>query len=199
MTALLLVRHAQSAWNEEGRWQGQADPPLTAFGVRQAELAATRVEQCAAVWASDLHRARDTAERIAARWGLPVLVDRRLRERAAGAWEGLTRAEIEAGWPGYLSNGHRPDGWEPDVAVVERSCAALDEIASGSGPGPVLVVTHGGVIRNLEHHLAPDDPRAALLLPNLSGLWATVERGVLTLGERVALLTEDETTVPRQI
>jgi broad specificity phosphatase PhoE len=199
VTALLLLRHAQSEWNEAGRWQGQADPPLSAAGMRQADLAATRVARCPAVWASDLRRARATAERMSARWRLAVRVDARLRERAAGAWEGLTRAEIEGGWPGYLADGHRPEGWEPDAAVVERSYRALRDIAGSSGDGPVLVVTHGGVIRNLEHHLAPDDPRSALLLPNLSGLWITIEDSAMTLGERVTLLTEDETTVPGQI
>src|SRR5919109_2812903 len=104
MIRLLLVRHGESTWNAQSRWQGQADPPLSPFGERQAEDATVRLAESAsitAVWTSDLVRARRTGELIAKRLGLDAVHDEpRLRERDVGAWSGLTRDEIEARWPG---------------------------------------------------------------------------------------------------
>jgi broad specificity phosphatase PhoE len=193
-TRLLLVRHGQSTWNENGRWQGQANPPLTELGERQASDAAARVGMVDAVYASDLERASRTAEIIAARLGTDVMVDPRLRERHAGAWEGHTRAEIEAGWPGFLESGERPD-YEDDVTVLARALVSLREIAGLHEGGDVLVVTHGGVVRALERHLGAEDG----LLPNLGGRWVGWGPDGAVLGERVELLDEDEITRPQQI
>src|SRR5215831_2437799 len=89
MTRLLLVRHGESTWNAASRWQGQADPPLSSFGERQAEDATVRLSQIAtivAVWTSDLVRARRTGELIAERLGLGgVRAESRLRERDVGS------------------------------------------------------------------------------------------------------------------
>ena len=65
------------------------------------------------------------------RLGLDLVVDARLRERHAGAWEGRTRAEIDAGWPGFLESGRRPDGYEADASVLDRVLDALAAIATG--------------------------------------------------------------------
>src|SRR5687767_11323336 len=95
-TRVLLVRHGQSEWNATGRWQGQADPPLTDLGRRQARSAAAALGTVDAVFASDLQRASETALIIAGELGVgPVVVDPDLRERDAGEWSGLTRVEIE--------------------------------------------------------------------------------------------------------
>ena len=119
MTRLLLVRHGQSTWNESGKWQGQADPPLTELGERQAGDASERVGMVDAIYASDLERASKTAGIIASsRLGSDVLLDPRLRERHAGPWQGLTQDEIEAGWPGFLAEERRPEGYEDDVHVL---------------------------------------------------------------------------------
>src|SRR3546814_1711635 len=108
MTRVLLVRHGQSEWNATGRWQGQADPPLTDLGRAQAHHAARSLGVVDAIVASDLQRAADTALIISGELGVgPVVLDEGLRERDAGEWSGLTRAEIERDWPGYLrTDGH---------------------------------------------------------------------------------------------
>lgn len=196
-TRLLLVRHGESTWNADGRWQGQADPDLSARGIRQAREAARRVDGVAAVWTSDLGRARQTAGLLAGPHGLPVRVESRLRERDAGEWQGHTRDEIEARWPGYLTTGRRPPGYEDDASVLARALAALADVAAVHAGESVLVVTHGGVVRTLERHLGDDRPA---LLPNLGGrvILASGE-GRLALGERVLLLHDTIITAPQQI
>jgi broad specificity phosphatase PhoE len=195
-TELLLVRHGQSEWNADGRWQGQADPPLTAFGERQAADAAARVGAIDALWASDLARAARTAAIIGARVGVDVVADTRFRERHAGEWQGLTRPEIEAAWPGYLRDGRRPPGWEPETDVLERALDGCRAVAEAFPGGRVLVVTHGGVVRALERSLGSLDDE---LLPNLGGRRLVGDGDVLQLRERVLLLDESEVTRPGQI
>jgi broad specificity phosphatase PhoE len=199
MPRLLLVRHGQSTWNAESRWQGQADPPLSDLGERQAEAAAERVAGTIAirsVWGSDLVRARRTAEVIAGRLAVAMRTDPRLRERDAGAWTGLTRAEIEERYPGDLQARRSPPGFEQDGPLFDRVEHALREIA-GSATGEVLVVTHGGVVRSVERHLGAP-PEA---VPNLGGRWLDVDAGGLTLGDRELLIDPDDVavTVPRSI
>ena len=92
MTRILVVRHGQSVWNADGRWQGQADPPLSELGQSQAASASARIGLVDGIYASDLLRAHHTAEIVAAPIGSDVALDPRLRERAAGDWEGRTRA-----------------------------------------------------------------------------------------------------------
>jgi broad specificity phosphatase PhoE len=195
---LLLVRHGESTWNALSRWQGQADPPLSPFGERQAEDAAARLTEIAtiaAVWASDLVRARRTAELIAGHLGIArVREERRLRERDVGSWSGLTRDEIEERWPGYLTARRSPPDFESDDSLLERTRAGLAAAVDGSNPGDVLVVTHGGVIRTIERSLGAIPER----LPNLGGRWLVAASPTdLSLGNRVVLLEPDEVTVPR--
>jgi probable phosphoglycerate mutase len=204
VTALLVVRHGQSTWNADGRWQGQADPPLSALGEAQAADAARMVDGCIPIWASDLARASRTAGIIAARAGgaapLDVVLDARLRERDAGEWTGLTRAEIDERHPGALREGRRPPGFEPDESLAARALPALEEFAAGlPADGVGLVVTHGGLIRVVERELGADPEP----VPNLGGRRVLVERSGLVLGERVLLLDPGspgiQVTVPRQI
>ena len=195
MARILLVRHGQSEWNADGRWQGQADPPLSELGEQQAVAAARAVGLVDAIYASDLMRARHTAELVAAQLGTDVAVDDRLRERHAGDWQGRTRAEIDEGWPGYLETGRRPAGYEPDDSVLERVLAALDTIAAAHD-GDVLVITHGGVVRVVERHLDSD---ADGLIPNLGGRWLEHDGTGLRLGDRVVLLDESQVTRPQQL
>lgn len=197
MTRLLLVRHGESTWNAASRWQGQADPPLSSFGERQAEDATVRLSQIAtivAVWTSDLVRARRTGELIAERLGLGgVRAESRLRERDVGSWSGLTRVEIEERWPGYLAAHRSPPDFEGDDALLARARAGLTAAVDGSAPGDVLVVTHGGVVRTIERSLGATPER----LPNLGGRWLNAASSSdFTLGDRVVLLEPDEVTAP---
>lgn len=149
-TRVLLVRHGESEWNATGRWQGHRDPMLTDEGRRQAEEAALALGTFDLIASSPLSRATETAERIAEATGIgPVIVLDDLIERAAGEWEGLTRAEIEEGWPGYLSERKSPPGFESDEFLVPRAIAALAQIADIVGDGEALAVTHGGVMNAL--------------------------------------------------
>jgi broad specificity phosphatase PhoE len=96
VTTLLLVRHGETDWNRDGRWQGQSDTPLNEVGRQQAVRVAEELDGIDVVYSSDLARARETAEIVAERLGLDVELDERLRERSFGAWEGKTGPEIEA-------------------------------------------------------------------------------------------------------
>jgi broad specificity phosphatase PhoE len=196
-TRVLLVRHGQSEWNAEGRWQGQADPILTDLGRLQAREAARALGAVDAVWASDLQRAVETAAIIADHLGVgPVVVDPDLRERDAGEFSGLTRPEIAARYPGFLDDGRRPPGWEPDESLVARALRALRAIAAEVPGGDVLVITHGGLVYALEQHLGEEFVRLA----NAEGRWLDVGPGAtLRLGERVLLSAPEDTTVPNQI
>ncbi len=197
---LLLLRHGQSVWNAEGRWQGQADPPLSALGELQAVEAARRLAGNAfsGVVASDLLRARRTAEIIAGELGFgDVRLEADLREIDVGDWTGLTRQEIHAGWPGMLaawSEGRVPStpGGETRVHLAERARATLARLAAGASPGDrLLVVSHGALIRTLDRGLV-DEPVA---IPNLAGRWYEADGdGALTAGELVVLVDPDERT-----
>jgi len=192
---LLLVRHGESVWNAAGRWQGWADPPLSELGAAQAAEAAARLTGAAltAVVASDLRRAGQTAEIMAAHLDLgPVGIEPGLREFDVGDWTGLTRPEIAQRWPQELEAwnegrlDHMPGG-EPRDAFGLRVVAAVARVAEAAGPdGRVLVVTHGGTIRALERAAGAEPVRAA----NLSGRWFGVDAGGgIAAGERVILAT----------
>jgi len=184
-TQVLLIRHGQSTWNAHGRWQGHADPPLSGDGILQARQAALQLGTFDAVFTSDLQRARHTADLLSAELGIgPVIVEPQLRERAAGEWTGLTRAEIEAGWPGALADGGRPEGYESDADVYQRAVGALALVHRLVPGGLVLAVSHGGLIRAVERFLGHDGG----LIANLGGRWIFITDEQATLGERVALI-----------
>ena len=192
---VLLVRHGQSTWNAEERWQGQADPPLSSLGERQALAAVPAVVRLdpVSVVTSDLARARRTAELLAG--DLDITVEPAWRERRAGEWTGLTRSEIEAQFPGWLADRRSPPGFEGDDELLARTLPALTAIVQGDGPGAVLVVTHGGVIRTLErHYRSPSLP-----VPNLGGRWFHPHDDAVALGDRDVLVDAETVTVPDQI
>ena len=197
---LLLVRHGQSVWNADGRWQGQADPPLSPLGEEQARDAAPRLAAFgfSRLIASDLQRARRTAEIVAGPLGLPVEMDPDLREIDVGDWTGMTRAEIEAAWPGELadwSEGRSEStiGGEPRAHLSARARAALLRAAAEVGPGDrVLLVSHGALIRNLDRLLGLQ-PQG---VPNLGGRWYESDgSGSLTPAELVSLADPEDRTL----
>ena len=160
-TRILLARHGETEWNRVGRWQGQADPPLNETGRQQARVLAVQLggDGIAAVYSSDLRRARETAAIVAERLGLPVTEERALREIDVGSWSGLTRDEVRDRYPEgfarWLAGEIGHDG-ETREQLADRVVAAVERIANAHSDEHVLVVTHGGAIRALRRHAAGD-------------------------------------------
>lgn len=152
---LYLVRHGETKWNKETRFQGQVDVPLSEKGIVQAEAVSRRLEgqNFAAFFSSGLSRARDTADIIAKPHQKPVQVVPDLQEMDFGYWEGLTVEEIRqkynresaAWWASPLEN--RVPGGEMLGELAERSVMAVKTIVQQYPEEQVLLVTHGGVIR----------------------------------------------------
>lgn len=147
---LLFVRHGETDWNLDGRYQGHADVQLNERGRTQARALAEALaaEPVDAIYTSDLSRARDTAEIVAARLGITVVADPDLREIDVGAVEGLTFDEARAfdSWQGESRERHS-----------KRILRATHRIAGRHPVDRVLVVTHGGSIRRVHEHLGLAD------------------------------------------
>lgn len=160
MSTLLFARHAQSVANV-GRWiSGWTEIDLTADGVRQARGLADRVreEPLAGILASDLLRARHTAEIVADHLQLPVVFDDGLRERNYGAWTGLPYDALAAqGGTAFGETATDPTFMPPGgESLKDHRARALDALARGRlrfGTKPVLVVAHQGTLRVLLQHL----------------------------------------------
>jgi broad specificity phosphatase PhoE len=157
MTRVVLVRHGETDWNREGRWQGHADPGLNRRGWRQADAAAARLVReypGAPVVTSDLRRATETASRVAAALGVEPRLDERLREVDVGDWSGLTRGQVrERDAAGYLAwEQGRNDGYpggETFAELAARATAAMRELFERHAGGSVIAVCHGGTIRSM--------------------------------------------------
>lgn len=197
---IYLVRHGQTEFNVEGRFQGCADSPLTELGFTQAarmgDLLATIVAGAPAVtvWSSPLGRARQSAEIIHDRLGLtaPIQFDQRLREVGLGCWEGRTNPEIEELHPGLRAGAGyydwfflSPDG-ESAAAVETRMRSWLDEVEAR--PGVHIAISHGlagrllrGVYADLSRHAALelDIPQDAIFRLH-KGKYERIEAPVLT-------------------
>ncbi|MBN2256230.1 MAG: alpha-ribazole phosphatase [Anaerolineaceae bacterium] len=151
MTQLCLVRHGQTDWNLEGRYQGQSDVPLNENGRIQAQLLARQLQdkQFEAIFTSDLQRAKETAEILAAIFHLPVNSDPRLREIHQGEWEGQQVDDIKSRYANLWNErmedpaNVRPPGGETVAEVARRVHAALNDIATHHANDPVMVVSHG--------------------------------------------------------
>ncbi len=209
MTRILLVRHGESTWNADGRWQGQADPPLTDRGREQARQAAAAVGTVDAIVTSDLERAAETGVILARELGVDhVAIEPGLKERDAGPLSGCTRDEVHERFPGLLvddpagfipgPDGHPrwPHGWELDADLWRRVEVALTAIHRLVGDGDVVAVTHGGVIYAIERRLSPraeppgQGPGGAGRgrIGNLGGCWIEVQDARMVLGERLNLI-----------
>ena len=185
-THILVIRHGQSTWNATRRWQGQADPPLTDLGEEQAFQVAKVLGQFDAIVSSTLQRAALTAQIIAHELGVgPVEPEGRLIERGVGEWEGLTRDEIEAAWPGRLDLGDWPRSFEPEHEVADRAAAALIDLGRRFPGGMVLAIAHGGVVHVLRRLLEATEE----YVPNVGGSWFHVDpHGRLRAGDIVSPL-----------
>jgi probable phosphoglycerate mutase len=153
VTTILLVRHGETDWNSEGRWQGHADRPLNEAGRAQALALADSLagRQIDAVYSSDLLRAHATARIVADRVGLPVELDAGLREVDVGEWSGRSHDDLERSDPeGFRRWREGGKGWRGGESYEQmggRVVGAVLEIAKRHPGGTVLIVTHGGSIR----------------------------------------------------
>jgi probable phosphoglycerate mutase len=155
VTRLVLWRHGQTAWNAEGRVQGQTDVELSEIGRAQAAAAAPRLAALHPdlIVSSDLRRAADTSAALAAVTGIKVEYDARLRERHHGVWEGLTGAEIAARWPvekerwrsGLTVGGGL--GVEEFDELGKRVVDAMQDVAGRAAGATIVVTSHGAAIR----------------------------------------------------
>ena len=153
-TTIVLVRHGETDWNRENRFQGRADPPLNDTGRAQARVLAAELgmESFAAAYTSPLRRAAETAAILAGALGVAAVPDGSLMEVDVGSWSGLTRTEVEARFPAgfarWLEYGHGWDDGETYNELGARVVSGLADIAARHPGEVVLAVTHGGPIRS---------------------------------------------------
>ena len=154
VTRLCLVRHGETAWNAEGRVQGQLDVPLSEVGHAQARAVAAALagERFDAIYASDLTRVRQTAAPTAERLGAPVALDAALRERHYGMFERHTYVEVRERYPAEYARFRDKDpdfdfgSGESLKAFAARSLACVAALVERHAGRSILVFTHGGVL-----------------------------------------------------
>lgn len=175
-THLILIRHGETDWNTEGRFQGHSDTPLNREGVLQAHRLAKRLrhETVDLIYSSPLRRALKTAQIVAGRLKIPVHTDWRLRELNLGRWEGLLAEEIDAAYPDIFQRWYTapwtvtPPGGESLDQLTERVHAAVDEIASRHRGQHIGLVAHKLSLLTLKIHYQKIDPSLirTIHLPN---------------------------------
>jgi len=151
-----LVRHGETAWNEHRRFCGYTDIPLSPLGLRQAHKLASQLQHkpITAIYSSDLSRARETADIIAKKRPIDIIVSPAWREIYFGAWEGLTYDEIATSFHeqrGFFTDPEHsaPPQGETLTEVLQRVIPALHEIMQRAHHGEIMLVSHGGVLRGL--------------------------------------------------
>jgi broad specificity phosphatase PhoE len=158
-TLVYLVRHGETEWNVERRFQGQLDVELSKTGLRQAlavaRWLAAQPITFTAIYSSDLKRASRTAIIIGAKLDLMPRLDPALREINAGDWQGLVASEIEALFPGKLDEWHEKidsftlPGGESISLVQERVYAAYQQIVEQHPGEAIIIVSHGAALAAL--------------------------------------------------
>jgi len=150
MTAIILIRHGETNWNVEGRYQGQADPPLNTRGFDQAHELADKLADCKfnMIYTSPLKRAFQTAKIIADQLQIPMHADDRMSEINQGDWQTRLRSEIESMYPELFRRWEAepwaitPPGGEHLTEVQSRVYAAIDDIVDHHPDLRVGLVTH---------------------------------------------------------
>jgi probable phosphoglycerate mutase len=151
MTRFCLVRHGQTDWNLQGRWQGHSDIPLNLTGRKQVRALALELagEHFDAIYSSDLQRARETAFSVARPRGLPVQLDTRLREINLGKWEGQLAVDVPGLYPREWAERQidpfhaQPPGGESVSDLARRSLPVFADLCARHPAGSLLVVSHG--------------------------------------------------------
>jgi len=176
MTEFVFIRHGETDWNRQQRFQGQIDVPLNAAGQAQAERLAARLAATPAdlLYTSDLQRARQTAAPLAQAWGLQAQPLPALREQGFGILEGVELAAVPSLHPDLWAQWlvHQADfalpGGESLRQFHDRVIAGVHELADRHRGASVAVVTHGGVLDMLWRHAKglPLDGRRDCAIPN---------------------------------
>ncbi len=171
---VLLVRHGETDYNVQRRWQGQLDTPLNDTGRKQAQALAQTLRDMSidVIYSSDLARAADTATILAAPHNLPVIPEPRLREIHVGIFGGLNRQEIHERYPYEMhrwthDDSYRPDGGESRLQLQERAFAAWEDLTQRDAR-TILIVSHGGTIRLLLQRIMPHAQVDGLRFANTS-------------------------------
>jgi broad specificity phosphatase PhoE len=180
---LLLVRHGQTDWNLEGRYQGGVDVPLNAAGREQAEALATELStrRIDVVYSSPLGRALDTAKAIAGRHGLEVRVDPRLQEIMLGEWEGMLVKRIAEQYPRLFQQWvedprlMRPPGGESIREVHDRAVAAVEEMTRRHPGSSLCLVSHKVTLMVVRTHYLGLDLPEELRRSFANGGWERLE------------------------
>jgi len=174
-TEIIVIRHAETDHNREQRFQGHAATPLNARGLEQAQRLGLRLarDPIAAIYSSDLPRAQQTAEAVAAPLALPIYPLRGLREIDVGEAVGLTRAELRERHPNLFGPSWAstpfPRG-ESHEELGARVGGTVRDITAAHPQQTIAVITHGGAIRALLSSLAGIPPQAlvGLVVTNTS-------------------------------
>jgi len=194
----VLWRHGQTIWNVERRFQGQTDIPLDETGEAQADYAARRLATLRpdAIVSSDLIRAQSTAAPLARLTGLTVTLDKDLRERFGGDWEGLNDEEIAERYPAERATWNPPNG-ESTVAVADRVRAALERTAASLAAGQLaVVVSHGAALRlGMERLLGLPEEAFGALGPLSNCSWSVLSQR----HDRWRLLEHNAGTLPEPV
>jgi broad specificity phosphatase PhoE len=189
---VLFLRHGESTWNQNHRWQGWLDPPLATTGEEQAAVRARALAHDGfrprTIFTSDLQRAARTAEILGAHLAAPIVSDTGFRERNGGEWQGHTSSEIDELWPGARAAWRRgeiaaPPGGETEEQVFARFDEALTRARAHVGTGLMLIVTHGGILHMVATRAGGE---VSGVVSNLGGYWFEVRDGRLAHPEPVS-------------
>jgi len=176
MTCIILIRHGETDWNIEGRYQGQADPPLNSNGTQQAEELAKSLQNAGldVLYTSPLQRAKQTADILSKKLMLPVIDEPRLMEIHQGDWQTRLRSEIQNLYPDLFLDWEidpwkvTPPGGEHLSEVQKRVYSAIDDILQNNDQKKIGLVTHRipiALIKVRYQNMDPDIVRS-IYLPN---------------------------------
>jgi glucosyl-3-phosphoglycerate phosphatase len=182
---LVLWRHGETDYNASGRMQGQLDSVLTQVGWNQARFAVPVLARFSPdlVVASDLRRATDTATVFTTATGVPLRIDKRLRETNLGIWQGMTSVQIDEQWPGsrrlwQTDPTWSPPGGESRVEVAARAYEVIADLDQGDS-STVLLCAHGGLTTGLTGHLLELPVTAWTKLGGIGNChWTVLERRI---------------------
>jgi broad specificity phosphatase PhoE len=184
---LVLWRHGETDYNATGRMQGHLDSLLTQVGLNQARFAVPVLARFSPdlVVSSDLRRATDTATVFTNATGVPLRIDKRLRETNLGIWQGMTSAEIDEQWPGGRQNWQTDSTWSPPggesrVEVAARAYEVVADLDHVDGEvSTALLCAHGGLTSALTGHLMELPVTAWAKLGGIGNChWTVLERRV---------------------